>query len=137
MDTQTKKVLLIEDELFIHELYTRVLKQAGFTVIGARDGQQGLDMAKDDPDVILLDIMMPAVNGIEVLKKLKSNAGTKHIPVVMLTNLGQESIIDEVFKHGAAGYLMKMRLTPYEMVGKLKEFLAHPDQKADYRLDFH
>ncbi|MBI4040074.1 response regulator [Candidatus Daviesbacteria bacterium] len=126
-----KKILLIEDDLFIRELYERTLGRAGYQVITAPDGEAGLTQAKDKPDIILLDIMLPKINGINVLKKLKIDSDTKDIPVVLLTNLGQESIVKEAFKIGASGYLMKMHLTPYEVVSHVKDFFENPNYKMD------
>lgn len=128
-----QKILLVEDELFIRELYERILKQAGFEVVGAIDGQQGLVEAQNMPTLILLDIMMPKLNGIEVLEKLKSDQKTKDIPVVLLTNLGKKSVIEKAFNLGARGYLMKIKITPYSLVEKVKQFLSNPDTKQDMR----
>lgn len=127
----SKKILLVEDELFIRELYERVLAQGGYTMVTAGDGEEGLAKADGQFDLILLDIMMPKLNGIDVLKRLKADEKTKKVPVILLTNLGQESIIKQALEVGAAGYFMKMRLTPYELTLKLKEFFINPDQKID------
>jgi len=125
----TGKVLLVEDEMFVRELYERVLKQAGLEVITATDGITGLQAADEKPNLILLDIMMPGLNGIEVLRRLKQNANTSSIPVVLLTNLGQESIIKQALDLGASGYLMKVRITPYQIVAHVQEFLQNPNLK--------
>lgn len=127
-----KKILLVEDELFIRELYERALSQAGYDVTTAVDGEQALKVAKKDLDLILLDIMLPKIHGIDVLKQLKKSDETKNIPVVMITNLGQESVIDDAFKIGAQGYLIKMRLTPYEVLNKVGEFLSNPNYKMNH-----
>lgn len=126
-----KKILLVEDELFIRELYERALSQAGYEVIIAIDGEQALKVAKKDLDLILLDIMLPKIHGIDVLKQLKKSDETKDIPVVMITNLGQEDVINDAFKIGAQGYLIKMRLTPYEIINKVGEFLSNPNYKMN------
>lgn len=124
-------VLLIEDELFIRELYERALIGQGFKVISAADGEEGILKAKTIPGLILLDIMLPKLNGIEVLKILKNDPQTKNIPIILLTNLGQESIIKNAFELGAQGYLMKMRITPQELGEKIKPFLDDPNYKMD------
>lgn len=122
---QGKKILIIEDDLFIRELYERTLAQSGFEVVGAADGAEGLTLAKDKkPDLILLDIMLPKVHGIDVLKKLKAESQTKKIPVIILTNLGQENIVNQAFKIGAVSYLIKMHVSPYEIVNHVKNFLS-------------
>lgn len=125
------KILLIEDELFVRELYERVLKQAGLEVTSAFDGQAGFELASNMPDLILLDIMLPKLNGIDVLRKLKADDKLKNIPVILLTNLGQESVIKEAIKIGAQGYLMKIRVTPYEIVDQVKSFLKDPTKTLD------
>lgn len=128
-----KKIILVEDELFVRELYERVLKQAGFDTFGASDGQAGLELIQREsrsdhkPDLILLDIMMPKLNGIDVLKELKIDDSTKDVPVILLTNLGQGNVIREAFKLGAKGYLMKIRVTPYQMVEHVKDFIDNPN----------
>lgn len=136
MDEQLKKykVLLVEDELHIRDLYQRVLAKAGFEVVVAIDGEEGLEMAYGNPDIILLDIMMPKLNGIEVLKRLKSDERTKEISVVLLTNLGQENIIREALEMGARAYLMKVRISPYELANRVKEFIEDPNLKMDARM---
>lgn len=133
MEEKVYKILLVEDELFIRELYERVLQKTGFSVVAAPDGEEGLLQSSTNPDLILLDIMMPKLNGIELLGKLKADKKTREIPVVLLTNLGQESIIKKAIEMGATGYLMKMKLTPYDLVIKVKEFLANPHMKQNMR----
>ena len=127
------RILLVEDELFIRELYERTLSQSGFIISTAVDGLEALELAKNKPDLILLDIMLPKMHGIDVLKRLKADQNTKDIPVVLITNLGQESVITEAFSIGAQGYIMKMRLSPYEIVDKVKEFLQNPQQKMNIK----
>lgn len=121
-----KKILLIEDDHFINQLYMRVLQQAGFKMTLAIDGIKGVKLADKSFDLILLDIMLPRLDGINVLKKLKENPETKKIPVILLTNLGQESVVKSAFEIGAQGYLLKMSVTPYELVEKIKPFLQDP-----------
>ncbi len=126
-----KKILLIEDDYFIYQLYTRVLRQAGFEVTSAIDGEAGIQAADNSFNLILLDIMLPKIDGINVLKKLKENPATKNIPVILLTNLGQENIIKMAFSIGAQGYLLKMSVTPYEMIERIKPFLNDPSFQMD------
>lgn len=125
------KILLIEDDFYIADLYRTILQAQGFEVILAMDGAEGLELALSQPDLILLDIMLPKLNGLMVLKKLKSEQLTKNIPVVLLTNLGQESIIKAAFAVGAAGYLLKARLEPAELIKQVGNFLANPSFKMD------
>lgn len=127
-----KKILLIEDEFFIADLYKRILEEAGFEVMVASNGEQGLQMATQGPALILLDIMLPRLNGFQVLKKLKSESATGNIPVVLLTNLAQENMIKEAFNLGAQGYLLKVRLKLEDLVKFVNIFLANPNFKMDY-----
>lgn len=127
------KILLVEDDFFISSLYVRVLTQAGYQVSLADDGSAGVLKAQDMPDLILLDVMLPKMNGIEVLRALKKDPKVKNIPVVLLTNLGQENIIKEAFQIGAQGYFLKMRHTPYEVLEGIKRFLKDPAFKMDIK----
>lgn len=127
-----KKILLIEDEFFILDLYQRILESHGFEVLTAVDGEQGLEQANLGPDLILLDIMLPKFNGLQVLTKLKSQTQTQNIPVILITNLGQESIIKEAYNCGAQGYLLKVNLNPKDLVEHVNNFLNNPNLKMDY-----
>ncbi len=125
METSQKKILLIEDDLLIRELYKRQLDHSGFLVDACEDGVYGLEAAqKKTYDLILLDIMMPRMNGLEVLKKLKSEDKTKNMPVVFLTNLGQDSILQEGTKLGAVSFLIKASYTPDELIAEVRKILA-------------
>ena len=127
-----KKILLIEDEFFISDLYKRILEEAGFELMIAGNGEQGLQMARQDPGLILLDIMLPRLNGFQLLKKLKAESKLQNIPVVLLTNLGQENIIQEAFNLGAQGYFLKVSLKPEDLVKFVNIFLTNPNYKMDY-----
>lgn len=128
-----KKVLVVEDEIFIRELYEKVLQGAGYEVTGAQDGQEGLNKAKEGKfDIILLDIMLPKMTGIDVLKEIKKDPDEKlrKIPVYLLTNLGQESIIKEAFKIGADGYLLKAKYLPNQIVSEVDAFFKKAEGAA-------
>ncbi len=119
------KLLIIEDEDFIRDLYKRQFEKAGFLVDGYGNGKEGLQAAITNKyDVLLLDIMLPDVNGIEVLRQVKQSAAAKDMPVIMLTNLGQDAIIKEGFKIGATGYLIKASFTPDQVVQEVNNILA-------------
>jgi len=120
-----KRILIIEDDQDVRELYAEVLRDEGFGVEEAVDGQSGLaKILEDGYDLILLDIMLPKFDGLEVLKTIKKKAELKGIPVVLLTNLGREAIIKEGFSLGANGYLIKSEHTPEEIVQEVKRFLG-------------
>lgn len=119
-----KKVLCIEDEHFIGELYARALEKAGYEVDIEMDGQKGLVAAQTDKyDIILLDLMVPTITGIEVLKALKDPEQTPdfHARIIITTNLEQRDDIREEIESQADGYIVKASITPYELVN----FLAH------------
>lgn len=130
---QAKKVLLIEDEVFISDLYKRILNDAGIMVEEALDGKEGLQKAKEaGVGLILLDIMLPGLNGIEVLRKLKSETATSSIPIVLLTNLGQKSVVKTAFDSGAQGYLLKVKTSPAALVKCVRDFLRNPRLKVNF-----
>lgn len=125
-----KIILLAEDEVFIRELYEGVLAKAGFTVISAIDGVDALEKIQKNVDLILLDIMMPRMNGIEVLKQLKVDPDFKNIPIVLLTNLGSEEVIKSAIELGIQGYMMKMRNDPYTIVQEVTKYCTDPTYRT-------
>jgi len=122
--TQTgPKVLCVEDEFFISELYERALKKAGYQVTNALNGNDGLKLAQTDQyDVILLDIMIPGITGIEILRTLRDPQKTPnlHGKIIITTNLVQDDSVREEIEKQADGYLIKADITPKELV----EFLG-------------
>lgn len=127
-----RKILLIEDDFFIRDLYNRILGQVGFEMILAEDGIQGLELSKVKPDLILLDIMLPKMNGLEVLKRIKEAPDIAKIPVLLLTNLGQAEIIKRAFELGASGYLLKLDTSPAQLVAHANNFIANPTFRMDF-----
>jgi len=120
-----KKILVVDDEEAVREIYNKEFSTAGFQVVLAVDGEEGLLKAGEEtPDLILLDVMMPKMSGVDVLKALKRNPLTKNIPVLLLTNLGEETIIKEGFGLGADGYLLKVSYTPAQVVAECRKFLG-------------
>ncbi len=118
------KVLIVDDDAFLSGIYATKLELEGFAVLTARDGDEGLKLAlKEVPDLILLDVLMPKMDGFEVLKRLKAEAATKPIPVIMLTNLGQKEDIEKGLEEGAIDYLIKAHFVPAEAVAKIKKVL--------------
>jgi len=114
-----KKVLCIEDEHFISELYDRALTKSGYDVTVELDGAKGLAAAQTDRfDIILLDLMLPSMTGIEILKALRDPAQTPklHAKVIVTTNLEQREEIRTDIESHADGYLIKAELTPFELV---------------------
>lgn len=120
-----KRILIIEDDFFIRDLYVRQFTKEGFAVDTAENGNDGIVKAEDQkPDAILLDIMLPKVSGLEVLKKLKSNSQTKASLVVLLTNLSEDDTIKQGFELGAEGYLIKSAYTPEQVVKEVGKLIG-------------
>lgn len=121
MDNQAlKKILLADDDEALLKLYEVEFKSKGFVVMTAKNGDECLQrVAAEMPDVILLDVMMPNKDGVATLRALKENETTAKIPVLMLTNFGQEDLIKNAMQLGANDYLLKYRVTPNEMSEKV------------------
>jgi DNA-binding response OmpR family regulator len=117
-----KKILCIEDELFIGELYARALKKAGYEVVVILDGRKGLEEAKTDKyDIVLLDIMIPQMLGIDVLHELRKDTPDLKAKLIIATNLEQDEKTRAKIESEADGYIIKAEVTPKQLV----EFLSH------------
>ena len=117
-----RKVLCIEDEHFIGELYQRALNKAGYDTVLEVDGVKGLELAQSDAfDIILLDLMVPNLTGIEILRILRDPAKTPHLraKIIITTNLEQRDDVRADIEKQADGYIVKAELTPHELVGIL------------------
>ena len=118
------KILLIEDDQFLSKILLVKLKRAGFDVFLAIDGEEGIKKAKETkPDLILLDLILPKINGFAVLSEIKKTPVLKKVPVVILSNLGQESDVEKGLRMGAEDYLIKTNLSLSEIVEKVKKHL--------------
>jgi len=125
MPDKKMKILLVEDEEMLANMYEVKFQNEGFDLIKALDGMQGLELAKKEkPDFILLDIIMPKMDGFSVLKALKDEPTTKDVPVMLLTNLGQEEDVKRGKELGSVGYLVKANVTPSEVVDAVKKEIA-------------
>ncbi|HSX06748.1 MAG TPA: response regulator [Candidatus Saccharimonadia bacterium] len=119
------KVLIIDDDQSMQSLYQRIFSLEGFEVKVATGGVAGLEQAQSfQPDVILLDMMMPGVNGLEVLGKLKADDKVKHIPVIVMSNYSELSITTHAMQLGASQYLVKSDIEPSELVSVVRATLA-------------
>ncbi len=120
------KILLVDDDPLLVRMYQKKLENDGYTVITADDGDTALaKITEVKPDLILLDIMMPKTNGLQVLAKLKEDKDTANIPVILLTNVyGSDEDIDRGLELGAVAYLVKASNQPKVVVAKVKEILA-------------
>lgn len=125
------KILLAEDDLQLIDMYRRKFELEGFEVQFAEDGEKAIDILDQwKPDVALLDIMMPKVNGLDVLKHIKEKEGYDDVITVMLTNLGNESTAEEIYKLGATEYIVKADMTPLEVSDKVKALIKYYKKDA-------
>lgn len=119
------KILIIEDDSLIVRMYKKIFEFEKYEVETAADGEEGLKKASSgNPTLILLDIMMPKINGIQVLKKLKADPATKKIPVIILTNLSGQTDAGTALKMGAVKYIVKSEYKPEEVAKMVKRILA-------------
>lgn len=119
-----KKILFIEDEDYIREIYKEELESAGFVVDDFPTGGQGLDaFYENDYALVVLDIILPDINGLHILKKIKGDNLKKNVPVLLLTNLDQDIIVKQGLEFGAEAYLEKVANTPDTIVDKIKSIL--------------
>jgi len=125
------KIVLVEDDQVLSKVIFEELEEAGFDVSHASDGQEGVDMINSKkPDLVLLDVLMPNMNGFEVLETIKGSPVTKGIPVIMLTMLGSDDDIKKGLKLGANDYIVKSQHAVSEIVDKVKGFFtneSHPE----------
>lgn len=118
------KILFIEDELSLQKTMTDFLKNEKYEVVNAYDGENGLTIAqKEKPDLILLDLIIPKMDGFSVLSTLKSSAETSAIPVIVLTNLEGTKDVEQALELGATTYLVKANYTLEEVITKIKDSL--------------
>jgi len=121
---QSKTILVIEDDKFLRELISRKLTGEGFDVLEAVDGEDGVKKIKEEkPDIVLLDLILPGIDGFEVLAKLRDDPEISSIPVIILSNLGQREEVEKGLKLGAIDYLIKAHFTPGEIIEKIKNIL--------------
>lgn len=119
------KVLIIDDDQDLSTIFATLLKKEGYEIVTAGDGITGIETAgKEAPDLILLDQVLPDISGNEILKKLKEDASTKDVPVILLSNFGQQALVDEALTQGAAQYIFKYQISPSDLVTKVNEILG-------------
>lgn len=120
-----KKIMWVEDDQFLNDIISRKLSTTRCTFFHATEGEEALKMiSKEMPDVVMLDIVLSGMDGFEILRKIKSDPAVRHIPVMLLSNLGQESDIEKGKSLGAARFLVKASVTPSEIIDQIKEVLA-------------
>ena len=119
-----KKILVVEDDKFLRELIIRGLKKEGFEVIQAIDGEEGIKKIEEErPDLVLLDLMLPGIDGFAVLEQVKNDPNLALIPIIILSNLGQKDDLDRGLELGAIDFLVKAHFTPGEIIAKIKTVL--------------
>lgn len=123
-NTGKPKILVVEDDSFLAGMYITKLGLEGFSVDLAGDGREGLKKAREwKPDLVLLDIVLPIMDGFSMLEQMKADAIMKGIPVILLTNLGQKSDVERGLSLGASDYLIKAHFMPSEVIDKVKQLL--------------
>lgn len=118
------KILFIEDDPFLSEIYMTKFEEVGYDIDISNDGEEGLKKIRENkPDIVLLDIVLPKRSGLEILEEIKNDSTLKHIPVLILSNLGMDQNFDKAKSLGAAGYLVKSQYTPSEVVAEVERIL--------------
>jgi len=119
-----KTVLIVEDDKFLRELIAQKLVKEGYDISEAIDGEEGIKKIKtENPDLVLLDLILPGIDGFEVLSRMKADEKLAKIPVIILSNLGQREEIERGLKLGADDYMIKAHFTPREIIDKIKSVL--------------
>ena len=114
-------ILIVEDDKFVRDLYQHEFEKSGYTIKVAEDGEIALKAVKESKlDCILLDVMLPKVDGLEVFRRIKEDSATKNIPVMILSNLGQDEIIRQALQIGAKAYIVKSLYTPSQVVNEIR-----------------
>lgn len=120
-----KKILIVEDDFFIRDLYEIQARKSGYEVITATDGQEALTKVKDEtPDLVILDIMLPKMDGISVLKAIKMDGHLSKIPCILVTNLEDSLKEREAKQEGAAAYFLKIKTTPQQLIDSLAQYIV-------------
>jgi CheY-like chemotaxis protein len=126
------KILIVEDEKLLNEAYELVLKKEGHDVSAAFNGEEALDLFdKHHPDLILLDLRMPKMDGVEFLKQLEAKGKHPDLSVIVFSNYDEQKEIDEAFKHGATRYILKAWSSPKELVKVVHETLNPNSDEED------
>lgn len=125
VNLEGKKIVWVEDDQFLSDIIKRKLSTTKCLFFNASEGEEALKIInKEMPDIVMLDILLPGMDGFEILRRIKSDKKIKDIPVIFLSNLGQESDIEKGKSLGAVRFIVKATVTPYEIVDQIKEVLA-------------
>lgn len=124
MNSSNKKILIIEDDKFLRQLIVQKLSNEGYETAEAVDGEEGLKKIQEEkPDLVLLDLILPGMDGFEVLTRAQEKEELSRIPVIILSNLGQREDVERGLNLGARDYLIKAHFTPKEIIEKVKNAL--------------
>jgi len=130
-DQIAKKIIVVEDEQYLRELYVQILHQEGYDVDSAEDGEQAFEkLSKNQYDLVLLDVILPKMDGLQILEKLSKINNGKFGNTVLLTNLGQDLVVAKALDYGVRGYMIKSDYTPEEMVNEVKGYLDNGEVKS-------
>jgi two-component system phosphate regulon response regulator PhoB len=125
MKTRTKQILLVEDDRFLRRACAAGLRQRGWTVLTAEDGEEALRMTQHEAiDLVLLDMLMPKLHGLEVMRALRADERTRALPVIVLSNSSREKDVQEVLELGAVDYLVKANLSLQELGDRVAQLLG-------------
>jgi two-component system, chemotaxis family, chemotaxis protein CheY len=121
-----KTILIIEDDLFTREMYEEILREAGYTVVSAKDGVEGIARIREgNHSLIIMDIMLPNKNGLDILTELKKSPPIEtNGPIVIMTNLARDPILNQALGLGAAACIIKTDITPEQLLIRIKGFIA-------------
>lgn len=126
------KVCVVDDDSFILEIYGTKLKQKNFEVVTARNGREGFDVIRSErPNIAIVDIMMPEVDGVGLIQALRKDADLSKIPVVVLTNTDSPEVLDEIKKMDVRFYIVKALSDPQKVVDIIEEVLQNVPKRAD------
>ncbi len=125
MENPRKRILIVEDDQFLREFYQELLQTEGYSIDLAPDGEMASQkLSQGGYDLVMLDIMLPKKDGLQILKDLKTNPPKQTIgSIVVLTNLGQDAIIKQAFTYGAAGYIVKSAMNPDQILDEINNYL--------------
>jgi len=125
MDSEPKKIMIVEDDNFLSSLMKARLEKEGFAVIQAFDGEEAIQTLKTEvPALIILDLIMPKVTGFEVLQEISLSPQLSNVPVVIVSNLAQDSDIEKAKQLGARAYFIKVKISIDDLIGKIKTLVV-------------
>lgn len=131
MPKTNKRILLIEDSKLTRMTYKRIFEEGGFDVLEAGTGQEGWDLTlAEKPDLVVLDLMLPDMHGLEVLKNIRSHVKTRTIPVLVLTSVQETEVVERTLSFGASRYVHKGSITPEKITGIAQDLLIAKQSDA-------